>query len=172
MVRILGGCMIFSGGLGLGLWYRSWLLGRARALRSLGSILELLAGEVRYGRATLPECCSRTARHLTAPFGEAFQRIGNRMEENTGVSFGETFREEMEGVLKELPLETEDRENFLRFTSQTGFMDGQMQLRAMEQSLELLRGTWEKLEQENTEKCKMAVGLGALGGLLLILVLW
>ncbi len=94
------------------------------------------------------------------------------MEENTGVSFGETFREEMEGVLKELPLETEDRENFLRFTSQTGFMDGQMQLRAMEQSLELLRGTWEKLEQENTEKCKMAVGLGALGGLLLILVLW
>ncbi len=47
MVRILGGCMIFSGCLGLGLWYRSWLLGRARALRSLGSILELLAGEVR-----------------------------------------------------------------------------------------------------------------------------
>lgn len=172
MVRILGGCMIFSGCLGLGLWYRSRLQGRTRALRSLGDILELLAGEIRYGRATLPECCSHAVGFLPAFFAEAFRKIGSRMEENTGASFGEIFREEMGGILEELPLEEEDRKNFLRFTSQTGFMDGQMQLRAIEQSLELLRGTWEKLEQENTEKCKMAVGLGALGGLLLILVLW
>ena len=47
-----------------------------------------------------------------------------------------------------------------------------MQLRVIEQSTELLESTVEKLEKENAEKCRMAVGLGAMGGLLLILVLW
>jgi stalled ribosome rescue protein Dom34 len=32
--------------------------------------------------------------------------------------------------------------------------------------------TEEQLVRENEEKCRMAVGLGAMGGLLLILVLW
>lgn len=94
------------------------------------------------------------------------------MEENTGKTFEEVFREEMGEALGGLPLKEEDRENFLRFTARTGFMDGRMQLRAIEQSAELLQGTEERLERENSEKCRMAVGLGAMGGLLLVLVLW
>lgn len=171
-MRILGGCMIFSGCLGLGIWYRLQMEGRVRTIRSLIHILELLIGEVRYGRATLPECCSRMARYLEEPFRQAFVRIGGIMEENTGASFGNVFRQEMEGTLRSLPLKEEDREDFFRFTTQTGFMDGQMQLRAIEQGAERLQSTQEKLERENAEKCRMAVGLGAMGGLLLILVLW
>lgn len=146
--------------------------GRIETIRKMQHILELLAGEVRYGRNTLPECCSRVGRYLEFPFDEAFLRIGNRMTENTGISFGEVFREEMGKTLETMPLKEEDRENFLRFTSQGGFMDEQMQLRVIEQSTELLESTVEKLEKENAEKCRMAVGLGAMGGLLLILVLW
>ncbi len=171
MLKILGGCMIFSGCLGLGMWYSTQLRGRIKAVRNLRNILELLAGEIGYGRATLPECCTHTARYLHPPFDQAFCRIGERMEENMGVSFGEVFREEMEKTLSPLPLKESDREDFLAFTWQTGFMDSQMQLRAIEQSIELLRLTGEKLQQENAEKSRMAVGLGAMGGLLLILIL-
>ena len=46
-----------------------------------------------------------------------------------------------------------------------------MQLRAIEQGMERLGVTEERLEKENEEKSRMAVGLGAMGGLLLILVL-
>ncbi len=38
--------------------------------------------------------------------------------------------------------------------------------------MEQLAATEEQLVRENEEKCRMAVGLGAMGGLLLILVLW
>lgn len=172
MLKALGGCMIFCGCLGLGMWYRSWLIGRTKALRSLENMLELFAGEVRYGRSPLPECCFRGARYLPEPFKEVFLKVGRQMEENTGTSFGETFRSEMGEVLRGLPLEKEDRENFLEFTFQTGFSDGQMQLRAINRSMELLQCTRERLERENAEKCRMAVGLGGLGGLLLILMLW
>lgn len=172
MLRTLGGCMIFGGCLGLGIWYRFQMNARLRTLRSLKNILELLAGEVRYGRAALPECCAHIARHLAEPYRGAFLEIGRRMEENTGISFGDAFRSEMGDILAELPLKEEDRENFLQFASQTGFADGQMQQRIIERSMELLEGTKERLERENAEKSRMAVGLGAMGGLLLILILW
>lgn len=171
LVKVLGGGMIFSGCLGLGLWYREQLNGRIKALRNLKYILELLSSEIRYGRAALPECCIHIGRILSGPFAVAFLETGRRMEENTGGTFEEAFREEMVPVLAQLPLKDEDREVFLRFTVQTGFADGQMQLRSIEQSMELLGMTEEKLLEENGEKCRMAVGLGAMGGLLLILIL-
>lgn len=172
MIKLLGGCLVFAGCLGLGLWYRYQFGARIKALHSLEHMLDLLASEVRYGRATLPECCSHIAGGLDLDFEEAFLEVGRRMEENMGASFGEVFREEMEKALGGLPLQEADRENFLRFSARTGFSDSQMQLREIEQSAELLRNTRERLERENTEKCRMAVGLGAMGGLLLILVLW
>lgn len=172
MLKGLGCCMIFGGCLGLGLWYRNQLNGRLKVLCSLRNILELLAGEVRYGRDTLPECCGHISRYLNPPFDGAFREIGSRMEENTGISFGDVFREEMDGILRELPLTEQDRENFLQFTRQTGFADSQMQLRSLEQEMERLAATEEQLAREKDEKCRMAVGLGAMGGMLLILVLW
>lgn len=164
--------MIFAGCLGLGMWYRYQFSARIKALRSLVHMLELLASEVRYGKSTLPECCNHIAEGLSADFETAFLAVGRRMEENMGTSFGEVFREEMEKALKNLPLQQDDRENFLRFAVRTGYSDSQMQLREIEQSAELLRTTEKKLERENAEKCRMAVGLGAMGGLLLVLVFW
>lgn len=172
MLKVLGSCMILTGCLGIGLWYRVQFNGRIRTIRILRDILELLAGEVRYGRDTLPECCSHVAKNFDSPFGSALKKIGQNMRDNIGLSFGETFQKEFEGALEGMHLKEEDREAFLQFARQTCHADGQMQLRVMEQSAEVLRKTEEALERENTEKCRMAVGLGAMSGILLILILW
>lgn len=169
--RWMGGCMIISGCLGLGFWYRSQLIGRIRGLSLLQEILELLAGEIRYGGSTLPECCRRIAGRLQAPFDGAFDKIHVRMQENTGICFAQVFRECMAEPLKGLPLREADREAFLRFVPLSGFPDSQMQLRAIEQSRKQLENTIEELERERVEKCRMSVGLGAMSGLLIILVL-
>ena len=71
-----------------------------------------------------------------------------------------------------MPLKPEDIRLFLQSISSTGFSEGQMQLRTMEQSRERLGKTKEKLERENSEKGRIAVGLGVMSGLLLILILW
>ena len=124
--------MIFTGCLGLGMWYREQLLGRVRALRMLRTILELLASEVRYGRATLPESCRNVSVRLPRPFDEAFRSIEVKMSENTGASFAEVFRDCLREPLETLPLKAEDREVFLQVASKCVYMDGQMQLRAMD----------------------------------------
>ena len=172
MLKGIGGAMVFMGCLGLGLWYRGQLTGRVKALRLLKSILELLFSEIRYGRATLPECCRHVASQLPAPFSEALREVDERMRKNEGDTFAAVFCECMRKPLEELPLRRDDRENFLSFASEGGFSDRQMQLRTLERSSELLSDTAERLQKENVEKCRMAVGLGAMGGLLLILVLW
>lgn len=172
MLKGIAGIMVFSGCLGLGFWYRTQLNGRIKSLRMLQGMLELLASQVRYGRAALPECCRHVSAQLGSPFDQAFRGVAERMQENTGATFAEVFRDHLEKPLQELPLKQEDRETFLQFASKTGYQDGQLQLRFMEQSKELMAGTVERLERESSEKCKVAVGLGAMGGLLLILVLW
>ena len=172
MLKGIGGVMIFAGCLGLGVWYRGQLTGRVRALRLLKRILELLSGEIRYGRATLPECCRHIAVHLPTAFCNAMQEVDERMRRNDGDTFPSVFCKCMRKPLNELPLREEDRENFLGFVSESGFMDSQMQLQTLDRSCKLLADTTERLQKENVEKCRMAVGLGAMGGLLLILMLW
>ncbi len=172
MLKGIGGAMIFSGCLGLGIWYRERFAGRVRALYRLCGILELLASQVRYGRDALPECCRHAARQLPDPFGQAFWQVAERMRENTGASFAEVFRESTAPALESLPLTDEDREIFLEFASETGHTDGRMQLEILEQSRGRLWGTARRLEGESGEKGRMALGLGAMGGLLLVLILW
>lgn len=71
-----------------------------------------------------------------------------------------------------LPLQQADKEAFLGFIPENGYMDSQMQLLSIQRSRSLLENTIESLERENTEKCRLAIGLGAMSGMLLILILW
>lgn len=171
MLRLAGACMILTGCFGLGLWYRRQFTGRVRSLRALCDTLSLLGSEIRYGRGTLPECCGHVADRLDGALGSAFRMIADKMQENTGESFSQVFGECTGVPLKEMPLKEEDREEFLRFVSAGTFGDGQMQLTLIERSREHLEARAAALERENGEKCRMAVGLGAMGGLLIILVL-
>ncbi len=171
MLRILGGSMIVSGCLGLGLWYRQQFIQRLQTLRILQSILEMLMSEIRYGKAPLPECCKRIGERQQEPYRSCFLKIYEKMAENRGDSFPKVFAEVMDDCLKKLPITKEDREDFLSFATGNGFEDGTMQLRTVERSRELLQLTVEELEKVNTEKCRMAVGLGAMSGLLLIIIL-
>lgn len=93
------------------------------------------------------------------------------MQENTGekfeVIFGEVFRQ----CFLKLPIAEPDKAQFLQFVSTDSFNEERMQLCAIEQSEDHLRHRAEELEKENAEKCRMAVGLGAMSGLLLVIVL-
>lgn len=131
----------------------------------------MMISEIRYGKATLPESCCNISRHLPEPYHSCFLQIYERMKENTGVVFGQVFAEQMEECLATLPLEAEDKKCFQELFSDDSFEDGNMQIRSIEQSKEVIEHTIRRLEKENAEKCRMAVGLGAMSGLLLVIIL-
>lgn len=111
-------------------------------------------------------------KQLQEPFRGCFERLSTRLEESDGESGGRIFREALEEGMRELPLKREDRDAFLRFLPENGYMDGQMQLLSIQRSRNLLEDTIDRLERDNGEKCRLAVGLGAMSGMLLVLILW
>lgn len=127
--------------------------------------------EIAYGRATLPECCRRIGERQLEPYRSSFLEIYEKMQGDEGLDFPGVFCAAMDRCLQKLPIVTEDREAFLAFAAGQSFEDGQMQLRTIERSRDLLRGTAARLEQENREKSRMAVGLGIMSGLLLVVAL-
>ncbi|MCM1064090.1 MAG: stage III sporulation protein AB [Eubacterium sp.] len=164
--------MILLGCQGLGAWYRGQFLGRIRDLRTLRQILDLWESEVRYGKATLGECCLRMQRQLREPFRSCFERLNGKLREANGESCGKIFREVLTEGMRGLPLRQEDRDAFFQFIPENGYMDRQMQLLSIQRSRALLESTLEELEKENAEKCRLALGLGAMSGMLLVLILW
>lgn len=144
---------------------------RLSALRELVRILEMLMGEVRFGKATLPECCKRLSMRLSDPFGKAMEEIYLGMKKNEGTPFAELFLEKMNASMEQLPLTKEDKTNFFKFLGDGSYEDGNMQLRCMEQSKELLEETIASLSAECVEKGRVAVSLGAMSGVLLVIVL-
>jgi stage III sporulation protein AB len=137
----------------------------------MNHIMEMMMSEIRYSKSTLPECCGRLGERLEDPYGEAFRRIKEVMRENRGESFRDVFREEMENCLKKIPVKQQEKELFLEFTAESGFTEGKMQLRSIGQYQDRLKGIIEVAEREVAEKSRMAMGLGAMSGLLLVLIL-
>ena len=163
--------MIIAGCLGLGLWYKQQFILRLKYIRNLQGILEMMMSEIRYGKTTLPECCRRIGERQPEPFGSTFKEVYEAVMEKKGENFFQIFCRHMEECLKKLPVTKEDKEDFLAFARGQSYEDGSMQLRTLERSRELLQITVETLEKENAEKCKMAVGLGAMSGVLLVVIL-
>ncbi len=172
MLRLAGSFFILVGCFGLGVMYRERLRDRIRTLQQLMDILELFEGEIRYGRSVLPECCQRVGEQTKGELGEALLEVGKRMREEEGISFPTLFRSEVGRCLEKHPVTAQDKEFFFGFVSPAGYAEGRMQQRAMEQGRERLSKEKEKLERESAEKSRIAVGLGAMSGFLLILILW
>lgn len=131
----------------------------------------MLISEVRYGKTALPECCRNVGMQTKEPFKSAMLKVFEKMQENSGEGFQEVFCSHMERAMENTALEKEEKEEFLRFVKQGSFADGEMQIRGMEQSRDMLFALRERLEKLTEEKGRLAVGLGAMSGLLLIIVL-
>ncbi|MBR1702474.1 MAG: stage III sporulation protein AB [Lachnospiraceae bacterium] len=165
--------------MGLGSWYRRRFIGRVKALRTLVKILELFRGEIRYGKAAMPECCKNMAIRLEEPYRESLQNVYRIYSEYQvyGGACGErfTFRDvfcaEMEQCFADLPLKPEDKTAFLEPFQGRGFQDGEMQMKYLEQGIEQLRDLIGIAERELPGKCRLALSLGGMCGLLMVIVL-
>lgn len=170
-MQMLGAGLILTGCLGLGLWYRQQMVQRLHFTRALICILEQWISEIRYNRSTLPECCRQIGRQRTDRLGEICDNVYREYEETEGVRFLELAGISFRRQLQTLPLKKEEVEAFLLFMGKEGYTEEAMQIRAMELSRQRLEETAEAQQREISAKCRLSVGLGAMSGLLILLLL-
>lgn len=170
-MQVLGGMMIVCGCLGLGIWYRQQFLGRLHRIRELIAILEQWSSEVRYNRSTLPECCLRIGNCREDRLGRICKEVYEEYITSEGSGFLELAEESFRKKLNTLPLKKEDIDRFLLFTGREGYPDEAMQIRAIELAKQELERTAEMQQREISQKCRLSVGLGAMSGLLIVILL-
>lgn len=170
-MQMLGEGMILCGCLGLGMWYRGQFLMRLHMTRELICLLDQWISEIRYNRSTLPEGCRQIGRQREDRLGEICNRVYREYAEAGGTGFLEIAGESFRRQLETLPLKKEEIDQFLIFAGKEGYADETMQIRAMELSKEGLERTATAQQREITQKCRLAVGLGAMSGMFLVLLL-
>lgn len=170
-MQMLGGALILLGCFGLGMWYREQYLGRLHTIRELIRILEQWISEIRYNSSTLPECCRQIGRQREDRLGEICREVYREYTEAEGCSFLEIAEKSFRRQLRTLPLKKEDIEEFLRFAGKEGYADESMQIKSIELSRQRLEHTADTQQREIAQKCRLSVGLGAMSGLLLLLIL-
>lgn len=171
MLQIIGAICIVAGCSGIGFYYRMRFREALWHLRYMKQILEMFMSEIRFDKATLPECCRRIGAVSKAPYGEALTLVFEAMQEDAGTSFYEKWKENMDKALSELPLETEERRIFSELAENSGIADNLMQLKVLEQRRDLLDVSIKNREENLDKQCRMASGLGVMSGLLLAVLL-
>lgn len=171
MLQIIGAICIVAGCSGMGVYYRRRFHAALWHLRYMKQILEMFMSEIRYDKATLPECCRRIGSVSKAPYGEALLHIYEAMQENAGTSFYEMWKDTMGNILSDLPLETEERRFFSELAENSGIADNLMQLKILEQRRDLLDVSIKNREDNLEKQCRTASGLGIMSGLLLAVLL-
>lgn len=169
--RLLGALCILGGSIGLGLWYKMLFCRRIRTLRMLENVLFEFESIIRYQREPLGQCFRMTASEQQGELRQALWEVGKRLEEKEEEGIRQVFCEKLEGVLTRMALTRSDRELFYSFLPENGYADVELQMNLLEKCRTRIGRLWMELEKENGNKCKMAVSLGVLGGLLLLLVL-
>ena len=170
-MQMLGGFLILLGCFGMGLWYRQQFLGRLYTIRELIRILEQWISEIRYNGSTLPECFRQTGRQRKDRLGEICTEVYREYAETEDAGFLELAEKSFRRQLRMLPLKKEDIEEFLRFAEKEGYADETMQIKSIELSRQGLEHTADMQQREITQKCRLSVGLGAMSGLLILLLL-
>lgn len=171
MQKIIGFSMILAGCLGLGLWYSSRFQRQEKTLREFCRILELFAGQIRFERCTLQEGMFQITQRLEEPYRKLFADIYREALENRGESFADICGRHLEEGLKELPCRRQEKEIFLKCFAAEGFEEDRMQLCMMERAKQELEERVRETVAENEARCRLALSLGGMSGLLLVLLL-
>jgi stage III sporulation protein AB len=183
----MGGIMILTGTVGLGIYFRNRFYDRIEVLKKLILIIDLFLSEIDFNKATMPQCCLFAGEKLLGDnvkesyikkctetdmiLGKALINVHDSMKENDGLTFETAFKEEVGKCMAGLTLEKCDINDFMRVAETGSFRDGQLQLKALHKIKDDLTERVTELKENAQDRGKIAVGLGVMGGFLLVIIL-
>lgn len=169
-MKWIGCFMVFLGSLGLSALYVLEYQREMELLCELRDLLELMEGEIRYGRASLPECFLRAGRQRPTRMGQAFQRVGERALLNVHEDLKMALEAELWPGLKEF-FSVKELSGYFDFLSPDGYAEEEMQRRALEKARRRIEARSEQKRGDMRGKCRVAWCLGITGGVFTILLL-
>ncbi len=171
MYKVVGILCILAGCAGFGNLKVRQEKDRIRHLRAFIHIMRRIQNEISYGKHTVPEICLIIADCGENGYASYFKEIHRQMCQGNGTDLKETWKEQMEACLRELPLQAEEKEAIMNLPVFLGLQEENRQAMGLEQSVELLTRKCRQAEEAYDNRAKMIHSVSILAGLLLSILL-
>ena len=171
IVKLIGACLLIPGCSGLGFWYAGHYRRHVEMVEQLRKMLFLLKGQILYANAPLEEAFRKVGEKSAGSLSEFFRAVADRIEMQEGEAFFEIWKEEVDRIKPEVPLDKKDRRELLAFGEHLGYLDRDMQERTILLYLEQLDLVIEDGRANQKDKSRLYTSLGIMGGLFLVIIL-
>ena len=97
-------------------------------------------------------------------------RLQKKWEKNAGNSLGQVSRASFDRHLKKLMVSEKEKEEFIACFAQEGFEEGCMQIQSILRGRQELETAMQELSGTLNSRCRLAISLGTMSGLLLVVL--
>lgn len=172
MLQWIGCGILAAAGAGLGFSYSRRWTRRLELLKGLHQMMNLLKGEISYGRLPLPEAFLRIGKRIAPPLSDFAASLGRKLKSRPGEPFSSVYREQLREMLGGSGLARADLEQLEDLGKQLGYLDRETQLRTLDLYTHSLEEVIRELREELPGRKKVYQSLGILGGLFLAVLFW
>lgn len=171
MLKAVGMGAIFLSCTAIGFCMSAELRERAKNMRELERIVQILKGEIEYAGTPLQEVFGEAAARTEKKFRKFFLEAAKAMDAHDGRTLSAIFESCARQELQGCALKKEDIRRFCAMGGRLGYLDRRMQLRILDMYAQELVRERALAEEEYRQKEKIYRQLGAAAGVFFVLLL-
>lgn len=171
MLWMLGAMLTLVGSMGVGFCILGRMGAQTAELKLFSMAFRILASEVAYSHAPLPEALKSCGCKTGGKLGTCFKQMADEIGGPGGKTLEYCWYARMSCYLEQSVLSRKEKEQILTFPSRTGFLDRGLQEQTIllfAEEIEEQAGRAQEAERENR---RMVIGLSTAGGLLAAILL-
>ena len=169
LIQAGGAVLILGSSIMWGIYMSAKNYFRLKDLREMKRAFAILISEIDYGQSPLSEAALNIASKCAEPIKSIFKDFGDGLLGKVEVFT--LWNNSIDEASEASYFSAEDIEIFKSFGKTLGYLDREMQIRNIEMQLDYINQKIDELEKTKDKSRKMYLSLGALGGLMTIILL-
>jgi stage III sporulation protein AB len=171
VLKIIGCLLVIASSTGIGFFFSSEMKHRIEDLKELRKLIGLLRGDIRYANTPLPEAISVIARRYQGSFHPFFQSTSTKLQEMSGLTFAQIWKEAVEKELADTSLSKKDKAQLITLGENLGYLDKDMQMNTFELYLSQLEDEITELSKTVKERAYLYNSLGIMTGVFISIIM-
>lgn len=171
IMKVVGCVLVITSSTAMGFFFSNEMKCRIEGLRELKKLIGLLRGDIRYASTPLPEAISALYRRHTGSFNPFFRYVSEKLQELSGLTFSEVWKQAVERELLDTSLTKKDKLNLIHFGENLGYLDKDMQMNTLDLYLSQLEDEIADLSKTVKEKTYLYNSLGIMAGVFISIIM-
>lgn len=171
IMKVVGCILVIASSTAMGFFFSNEMKCRISDLKELRKLIGLLRGDIRYASTPLPEAISVLYRRHSGSFQPFFQYVSEKLQELSGMTFSEVWKDAVERELLDTALTKKDKLNLIHFGDNLGYLDKDMQMNTLDLYLAQLEDEISELSKTVKERTYLYNSLGIMAGIFISIIM-